>query len=220
MRGQAIIIGAALLLGACTAESEQTTTSAAADTTTTTAAATTTTSAPTTTTEATTTTTSDATAGGGESCLVGTWELDSEAFMESLEGAFADEPALENVTVEFVDGSYTVTMTDGGSFTASRDDWSFQVVSADATFRLTIDGSEEGGWMADGSTLTVTDVEGSLSVDAQALVDGELVDLPTGSVPTIESSAVAESSSYECRDDALTVTVEEGFVSEFTRVDG
>ena len=219
MRGRAIIIGLALLLAGCAAESEETTTSAAADTTTTTAPATTTTTEPTTTTEQTTTTTSGEAAGGGESCVVGTWELDSEAFMESLEEAFADEAALDNATVEFVEGSYTVTMTGEGSFTALRDGWSFQVVSPEGTFRLTIDGSEEGGWTTDGSTLTVTNMEGSLSVDAQAVVDGELVDLPTGSLPTIESSAVAESSTYECSGDSLTVTVEEGFVSEFTRAE-
>lgn len=220
MRGVRIIIAMTLLLAACTAESGQTTTTAAADTTTTTAADTTTTAPTTTTTEATTTSTSDETARGGESCLVGEWELDSEAFMESLASAFASEAALENVTVEFVEGSYTVSMSEGGTFTATRDGWSFQIVSPDGTFRLTIDGSEEGNWSGTDSTLTVTDMEGSLSVEAQAVVDGELVDLPTGSVPTVESSAVSESSSYECNDDMLTVTVEEGFVSEFTRSGG
>ena len=220
MRGVVIAVGAALVLAACTAETEETTTTQADLTTAAVDDTTTTTSTPTTTTEATTSSAPAEAVGEGESCLVGTWDLDSESFMQSLEGAFVEEAVLENVTVEFVEGSYTVTMSEGGSFTASRDDWSFQVVTSDATFRLTIDGSEQGSWTADGSTLTLTNVEGTLSVDAKAVVDGELVDLPTGSVPTIESSAIAESSSYECRDDALTVTVEEGFVSEFTRGDG
>ena len=222
MKRASLIFGMLLVFGACGAESGDTTTPLAEGSTTTTAEAeTTTTSAPTTTTtEATTTTTAAQTGGRGESCLVGQWELDSEAFMANLADAFAAEESLENVTVEFVDGSYIVTMNEDGSFVATRDGWAFQAITPDGTFRLTIEGMDEGTWQADGSTLMVTTTESSTSVSAQAVVDGEVIDLPLQAAPTVQSDAFAESSSYECEGDELVVTVEEGFVSEMSRVSG
>lgn len=214
-------MGAILTLAACSpTEAEQSTTTEDTGTTTTAAETTTTAEPTTTTTEATTTSTSAETGGGGESCLVGEWELDSEAFMANLADLFAAEESLDDVTVEFVGGSYTVTMTEGGSFMATREEWAFQVVTSEGTFRLTIDGMDEGTWEADGSTLMVMTSESSTSVATEAVVDGEVIDLPSGAAPTVQSDAMAESSSYECEGDRLVVTVEEGFVSEMTRVSG
>ena len=38
--------------------------------------------------------------------------------------------------------------------------------------------------------------------------------------PTVQGDAVAEASSYDCTDSRLTVSVDEGFVSEFRRLEG
>lgn len=211
-----------LTLAACGGESAQTTTSTQDPDSQTTEAAVTTTERPTTTTAKPTTTTGDVTSGGGggDTCLSGVWELDSEAFMENLTAAFAAEADLQGVTVEFVGGSYTVTLGENGDYLGVREEWAFQAVSPDGTFRLTIDGMDEGTWSSEGPTLTISEVESSATITAQAVVDGEVFDLPTGTAPTVEGDAVAESSSYECTDDRLTVTVGEGFVSEFTRIEG
>ncbi len=220
MRGVVLLIALASVLTACGGEAADTTTTTVEADTQTTEAAATTTEQPTTTTTESTTTTRAAASGGGDSCLTGVWELDSEAFMNNLASAFAAEADLQNVTVEFVDGSYTVTLSENGDYSGVRDEWAFQAVSPEGTFRLTIDGMDQGTWSSDGPTLTISEVDSSATITAQAVVDGEVFDLPTGTAPTVEGNAVAESSSYECTDDRLTVTVEEGFVSEFTRVDG
>ncbi len=220
MRGIAVASLWILVLAACGGESaDPTTTLIDTDANTTEVGTTTTTRATTTTTES-TTTTSLATSRGGDSCLTGVWQLNSEAFMENLTTAFAAEADLQNVTAEFVGGSYTVTLAESGEYSGVRDDWAFQVGSPEGTFRLTIDGMDEGVWSADGPTLAISEVESSATITAQAVVDGEVFDLPTGTAPTVEGNAVAESSSYQCTDSSLTVTVEQGFVSEFTRVDG
>ncbi len=211
-----------LTLAACGGESAETTTSTQDPDSQTTEAAVTTTERPTTTTTKPTTTTGEVASGGGggDTCLSGVWELDSEAFMENLTAAFAAEADLQGVTVEFVGGSYTVTLGENGDYLGVREEWAFQAVSPDGTFRLTIDGMDEGTWSSEGPTLTISEVESSATITAQAVVDGEVFDLPTGTAPTVEGDAVAESSSYECTDDRLTVTVGEGFVSEFTRIEG
>ena len=223
MRGVFVFAVLALFAGACGGEaSDSTTTSVDAVTETSGEGSTTTELQMTTTTAApTTTTTSQAVSGGGgDSCLIGVWELDSEAFMDNLSSAFAAEADLQNVTVEFVGGSYTVTLEGNGQYTGVREEWAFQAVSPEGTFRLTIDGMDEGTWSADGPTLTISELESTASITAQAVVDGEVLDLPAEMAPTVQGDAVAEASSYECTDSRLTVSVEEGFVSEFLRIDG
>lgn len=219
MRGLAAVFALGLFVAACGGESVESTTTTSDSSTETTEASPTTTEQPTTTTtESTTSTTIAASGGGGDDCLTGVWELDSEAFMENLSAAFAAEADLQNVTVEFVGGTYTVTLGEDGDYTGVREEWAFQAVSPEGTFRLTIDGRDEGIWSAEGPTLTINNVESSATITAQAVVDGEVFDLPSGTAPTVQGDAVAEASSYECTDSRLTVSVEQRFVSVFDRV--
>lgn len=215
-----VVVVLMLALAACaSSDSEQSTTTSTEGATTTTSGDTTTIPAPTTTTtQATTTTTTSGSDSGGASCLVGDWELDSEGFMDSLTSAFAEEASVEGVTIEFVGGSYTVSLSEGGLFTGDREEWAFQISAPDGAFRVTIDGFDTGQWATDGSTLTISDYESASVLEAQAVVNGELVDLPAGTVPMADNSAVQETSTYECSGDVLTVTADEEFVSRFTRV--
>lgn len=220
MRGFTLFAALALALSACgtstsddgttTTGDGSATTSAAADTTTTTRATTTTTGA----------TTTTLGASGGEDCLVGEWELDSEAFVEQMTSAMAGEGGAEDVTVEFVGGSYVVSMTDDGTFVSERDEWSFQAVMSEGTFRMTVDGTDTGTWSSDGDTVTVATTETNSTVSVQAEVDGELIDIPQGSVPLTNTSAVGDSATFSCSGDTLTVDSEEGFVSRMNRVGG
>jgi hypothetical protein len=223
LRGARVFIVMTLVLAACASESEATTTTSGADATATTSADTTTTAEPTTTTTTTeaTTTSSLAEAGGeGDACLIGDWELDSEAFMESLSEAFGEQAGTDDLTIEFVGGSYVVSLTESGLFTGDRDEWAFETSMEEGAFRITIDGLDTGSWEADGSTLVLNDYESASILKAQAVVNGELVDLPQGTVPMTDSSAVTPSSTYQCSGDTLVITAEEDFRSEFTRVDG
>lgn len=220
MRGTVLAIVLALSLAACGGETGDTTTTTVDGATTTTRAAATTTEQVTTTTQAATTTTAGATGQGGDDCVVGQWELDSEAFMENLTAAFEGEPDLENVTVEFVEGTYSVDLQQDGSFEGGRDGWSFQMVTSEGTIRITVDSTEQGTWSSSGSVLTVNQVDSTFDFVAQAIVDDQVIDLPAGAAPTVDSNAIASSSSYDCTAERLTLTMEESFVSEFIRVDG
>lgn len=208
-----------LVLASCSPADET-----AAETTTTGAEATTTEAPATTTTTVTTTTTTEPTttmaaAAGGPDCLVGEWELDSEAFLEQLATAMAEESGGQDMTIDFAGGSYLVSMQENGQFLAEREDWSFEMGSPEGTFRVTIDGEDTGTWEADQSSLTVSNVETSSVLTTQAVVDGELVDLPQGTMPLTDTDAVGETSTYTCSGDTLTVESED-FTSQLNRVGG
>lgn len=221
MRGLTLLLLLGLVLAACSPADEttadETTTTVDEATTTSEAETTTTIEATTSTTEATTTTT---VAASGADCLVGEWELDSEAFVEQLTTAMAEEVGGQDITIEFVGGSYTVSMGADGTFIAVRDEWSWQSSMSEGNFRITIDGADTGTWSADAGSLTVSDIESNSVVTAQAEVEGELIDMPQATVPLADTNAVGETASFICTGDTLTVESTEGFTSELTRVGG
>lgn len=222
MRGATLLALLALTMAACSPDdgataAETSTTAGEAAVTSEPASTTTTPDSTTSTVPVTTTTTAGA---AGADCLVGEWELDSEAFLEQMTSAMQEQSAGQDVTMEFVGGSYTVSLGESGIFLVQRDEWSFQMVMSEGTFRMTIDGTDTGSWTADQDSLTVSNVESASVLTAQAEVDGELIDLPQGTVPITDTNAVGETSTYTCAADTLTVDSTEGFTTTLTRVSG
>lgn len=209
-----------LIVTACGGEDAATTTEAApttgdASTETTVAAPTTTTAAPTTT-MAETTTTAPASPVGAD-CVAGSWELDSAAFIASLEEAFAAETGDVPAEITFAGGSYIVDLGADGSMAAVRDAWQFRFETSEGAIVNTIDGTDSGTWSVEGDTMTVTSTNSTTTVSIQAEVDGELIDLPIGSAPqAIDQDEFSGSGSFDCSDDTLTVTLD-GFTSVFDR---
>ena len=56
--------------------------------------------------------------------------------------------------MEFVGGSYTVSLSENETLVAERVQWSFQMVMSEGTFRMTIDGIDTESWMAEEDSLT------------------------------------------------------------------
>lgn len=209
-----LILSVALIATACSSDdgAGETTTTASAETesteaspeeTTTTAAeeATTTTAA-----EATTTTGAAPASPGGSSCVEGDWVFGAEGFVEAMRSVMTDQD-LEGAEVEATDGTYTISFAPDGTYTGVRDDWGFSVVTPDGTVVVMVNGDETGTWSADDSALTVAIEASDVQVSAQVVADGQTIDLPNSPVPVPE--AIAESSSYDCDSDTLTVTTEE-----------
>jgi hypothetical protein len=209
----------ALMLAACGGDDATTTTAAAAGneapvTTQTTAMATTTTEAPTTTTEAPTTTQAALTAD----CLVGTWELDSEAFIQQIFSS-GEETGLEElgeVTVSHGGGSFLVTMAADGSYVGERDNWQIRLSADEGTFVNTLDGEEAGTWSVTGDQLTVNSESSTIEVSFAAEVDGVLQELTFGGTQTVANRELGGSGPFSCDDDTLEVTFE-GSTSTFAR---
>lgn len=159
-----------------------------------------------------TTTTSSAGAGGPD-CLVGTWVLDTDSFVEALAEAYA-ESGIGVTEVTAGGGSFTMTLDADGSMESEREEWGFGVVMAEGTFNIVIDGRETGTWSADDSTMTVDTTDSDLSVSATVEADGQSIDIPSSPVEVPDT--IASDSEYSCEGDVLTV-VNDGFTSVMNR---
>ena len=212
-------LAAALVVTACTTSTNGTTTTQAPTTTstteapTTTAAPSTTTAPPTTTTEAPTTTLAAATAD----CLVGSWELDSEGFIQQVfAGTDTGFEELGEVTVSHGGGSFVVEMSEDGTYVGTRDEWKIRIESDEGAFVNMLDGTETGTWSVDGDTLTINSDASDITVSFSAEVDGVLQELPFGGTQTTQTRAFTGSGGFSCSDDSFEATFD-GFTSVFTR---
>lgn len=202
-----LAIALALLLAACSPGGEEDTTTSAPEETGSTAASTETTATEaTTTTAAPTTTTTEAPSSAGADCVEGTWLLDIQSFISLMQEAFTSEGfGADSITAN--EGTYLVTLSPDGTFTAERDEWGFTVVTGDGTFSMSISGTETGTWSADDTTITVTIDSSDVKVSSTAEVDGQVIEIPES--PVDVPDAVAEDSAYTCNGDVLTVTTDD-----------
>lgn len=144
----------------------------------------------------------------GDDCLVGTWVLDNESFLEGYTAVLA-ESGMDDAEVDDLGGTYTIDMHPDGSFTADREDWGYSVTAQGETFVLTANGGETGTWFADGSTITITTDVSNVTVDMSRVVDGEQIPLP-GSQSAFDAPSIATTSDYGCSADITTVIAENG----------
>jgi hypothetical protein len=205
MRGlPTLVVFIALVAASCGGSSGETTTTTPEAATTTTATATTSTSALTTTTTPATTTTT-ALSGGGPDCLVGTWVLDSEAFVENFDSIFA-EAGMPDAEVSPLDGTFNVGLSADGSLEAQREEWGFRISMPDGTFIIEINGTETGSWSADDSILTVDTDVSQVEVSASIEVGDQVIAMPEGQFPIEPPEGIATGSSYTCDGDVLTLS--------------
>jgi hypothetical protein len=200
-----LVVISGFVIGGCNGASGDATTTSTADVTASTAGETTTTATgPTTTTQVVTTTQPPASSGGSD-CLVGTWILDSEAFVENFDSIFADA-GMPDAEVSALDGSFTVELGADGSLEAERDEWGFRITMPEGVFIIEINGTEMGTWSADDSTLTVTTDVSNIDVSGAIEVDGEVIAMPEGQMPIEPPQGIATGSDYSCSGDVTTLT--------------
>ena len=154
------------------------------------------------------TTTTAAAASGGSACLVGTWVLDNDAFMENLGSVFTDA-GMPDAEVSALGGTFTVELGADGSLNATRDGWGFDMDTGEGAVIIEINGTETGTWSADEATLTVSTDASDLEVGFSVEVDGEMVAMPSEFQPEFDvPQGVATDSTYACSGDVLTLTNE------------
>lgn len=198
-----------LIAAACNGGAGDTTTTTTTDDATSTTATDTTTSVPaSTTSSAGEPTTTAPAASGGSDCLVGTWVLDNDAFMENLGSIFTDA-GMPDAEVSALGGTFTVELGADGSLNATREEWGFDVDSGEGAVIIEINGTETGTWSADGTTLTVSTDTSDLEVDFSVEVDGEMVEMPSEFQPEFDvPQGIATDSTFTCSGDVLTLTNE------------
>jgi hypothetical protein len=180
--------------------SQETTTTVAAATTTTTSAA--------------STTTEPEAVGDLASCVVGSWELDSDAFFDDLLATLPSDGQLGEFSV--VGGAYRITAGADGTWVNERDGWTFLVTSEVGDLQLTIDDRQMGTWSIDGDVLSTT-LEPGEPPEVSVLVDGAPVDFPAGTLPIEAPEAEFTGAAITCSGDTMTASFG-GFTSVWLRV--
>jgi hypothetical protein len=136
------------------------------------------------------------TAGSG--CLIGTWELRSQEFLDQL--ATASEDLLR---VEHEAGTYRVAFADDGTFRDLRQGWTFRGVTVDGDVITTIEADRTGPYTLGETTIELGRAEGPSSLRIQVEVGGVLTDLPAPAGGADDVSGAT--GTYECGGDLLTI---------------
>lgn len=170
------------------------------------------------TTSATGTTGSSTTGSGGvsQSCVVGTWVLDDEAFIEQVFEEILSDDTLGITAINPQGGESATTFNANGTVEALRTDWGFEMVTEEGTFDIVINGTQTGTWEIEGNKLLL-DLDGDDAFDVQATVtvDGVVTELPQAPVD-LPDEAFSSSSDFTCSGDTLAIT-NEGITSTFAR---
>ena len=207
------MLALAVIISACGGEATPATTESEA--TSTTSPATTTTELTTTTATPETTTNTSAPVTASADCLVGEWELDSTAFLESVFAEAADD--LGEVTVTHGGGSYVITLFDDGTFEGAREDWQMRFESPEGVFVTTLNGTEAGSWSTDADIIAISTDVSDIAVTQALEIDGELQELPFGgNTQTVRTDVFAGEGTFTCDDSQMTVTFE-GITSVLNR---
>jgi hypothetical protein len=177
---------------------------ATTDPTTTTSTTTTTTTTSTTTTTTTTTTVPPA---PGE-CLIGTWSLRSQEFLDEIAAAIPPEmTGGAAVDWKYVSGEYLITMNADGTTRGQRLAWTHRLSTPQGALVTTIDSDDPGTYTVDGNAITVLDSASEATVRLQIEIGGVLQDLPIGGTQTVGTDAISGSGTFECAGDVLSITV-------------
>lgn len=164
----------------------------------------------------TTTTTGDVpSGGGGDSCIVGVWSVDNEAFFAAMMAAAEDEGDLpDEFQFSYVGGDYLVEFVADGTMLTSQDEWAFAGQSEEGTFRLVFNGETTGTWETDGETLAITDTASNLELRAEMEVDGQVFTIPFPADDV--DDPFIDTGTYRCSGDRLEVTFE-GYTTTLDR---
>lgn len=140
-------------------------------------------------------------------CLIGTWRLRSQEFVDV---AFAAGEGILGVT--HVGGEYLITMNADGTYLGERKEWQLRLETPDGALVTTISSEDPGTYTATESEIAVSDAGGEATVRLQIDVGGTLQDLPTGGNQTVGADALSGEGTYVCSGDVLTLNVvDEGF---------
>jgi hypothetical protein len=145
-------------------------------------------------------------------CLVGSWTLRSEDFLDQL-AALSGEGA----SFSYRSGEYRLEFRDDGSYTGRRDAWSFGATSPEGTLVVEISSTDPGTWSADRTTVDVIESGGGEATVSLAIeIGGELRQLPIAGTQTVGTDAFAGSGPYTCNSTTFEATFQ-GVTSTWDR---
>lgn len=148
-------------------------------------------------------------------CLVGTWRLRSDEFLNDVM-AMGGAEGFANITT--VDGQYILRLDRDGSMLSVRDGWTWRASTPMGDSFVRIDASVTGTWSATADTIEIVDEGGATEVSTWVEIDGQRMALPGGSIGMAgQDEGFAGVAGYVC--DARTLAISsDGFTSRFDRI--
>lgn len=162
-----------------------------------------------TTTTTTTTTTTEAPVLEGVDCVPGTWQLESQAYIDEL--ARASGAGID--AMQWAGGPYTMWVEPDGSYTARRDGWSLQFSSPEGTITMVFDSDEAGTLAWDDVTMTFAETDTTSPLDITMIIEsgGEREVIAMSSLPAAVISQMpapelmSGAAAYTCVEDTFVV---------------
>jgi hypothetical protein len=141
-----------------------------------------------------------------DDCLVGTWRLLGQPYLESLVRAVDDVGQIESVQER--GGQYVFVFGADGSFVGRREAWSSGLGTIQGTIVTTITSDEPGTYRTDGDVVTIesTPNEPIITIRLEE-ISGSVRDVAPGETLTIGTDPVGGSHPFVCSDTSLTVTL-------------
>ena len=132
-------------------------------------------------------------------CVVGTWRLRSQEFLDQIVQAYGDGSRIHHQG-----GEYVTTFGAAGEFRGERRAWQFGIESQGQLFGVTIDSVETGTWTIDPTgTLLIID-ESASDATVSMTLNGDL--LPVGT-QSFSSPSVGGAASFECAGSVMTMSI-------------
>lgn len=130
-------------------------------------------------------------------CVVGTWRLRSQEFLDQIVQAYGDG------SISYQGGEYVTTFGEDGQFRGERRAWRFAIATDGQQIGVTIDSVETGTWTLDpaGTLLQIDESDSDATVAMTLNGDPFPIGAQSFSSPSVGSAA------FDCAGDVLTMTI-------------
>ena len=159
-------------------------------------------------------TTPPAGGGGIDDCIVGSWDLDSQPFFDTISESLGGAEAAGEF--RHVGGVYRITASADGTFVDQRIDWTFAVVTDEGGLELSINHTQTGTYTVEDGIITTSIPAGGGAPEVTMSIDGVPSNIPGGAIPIDPPDASFDSAVATCDDDTLVISYD-GFTSTWNR---
>lgn len=166
--------------------------------------------------ETTTTTEAEPDVGTGAECLIGTWQLDNDAWAAAFQQMVPPDAPMGDTAVS---GRVQIEFRADGTSTSIYEDWTIHsevTQPAPGEMTITRDGDDHGTYTAgDDGSISYTGTETNSTVDVTSVIGGQTMAMP--GIEGDQTDVIGEAGSYTCEVDRLSIEVD-GVTVWFDRV--
>jgi len=143
-------------------------------------------------------------------CLVGTWHLREQAFLDQIQTMTGES----GITITHESGRYLMIFNADRTLVGIRENWAFRSEMDEGTIVTTISSTDPGSWSVAGDQLTIIDEGSEADVKFEFIVDGVSTPFP-GGTNTVNSDGFSGTGPFSCVNNVLEFTGPEGVTATF-----